>query len=581
MPVAAAVRKKESHTKSTEQTKVGSIEKMLSSPFAPLAVTGLFLLILVTWTCVDSSLPVHDAAWHSTYSNSVKQWLSRPRGWSWQTLNAILCMQPNYPAAVWFFNGFCKLFVGDSIWAERMILALHLCILNASSWLLANAVWKDRMKATLTLIFLDCCPLILALQHVSFIDLPHTAFFAAYLCSLAYWWNDTTWKRTALTAVLFGLDCASKQIAVLYAVPVLAVLGVILLLKRQFKPILQLLAIGLTGAAFLLTWVIPNFTELTQYTHHRSNLGATRFGFVAGVMRNAQVSASLIVQSFSPLMAAVLAALLFVRKKDGIKQLWLPLAATTIGIVLLLTVAFWNIPESRYFGPVMITLSMLLACQMANAYRSDNKKGGALLLVTITLCLVQTGLLCFQKRPVVTHPVVIGLSPVFKYLGISDSMLVNELPYYPKGDPWKQEWMFRFIEEIEGRGRPVYLNVLANSPEFNQGTLACMARMRKPCVFPTTWRCSMPDVSDSFTCTDKELHFMQWVALKTGPQYCRWFDERSSNNYEEVVGKLQKTDGLFIEAARQPLPDGTELVLYQNKFWMFNKNALPAAGGAH
>jgi len=162
------------------------------------------------------------------------------------------------------------------------------------------------------------------------------------------------------------------------------------------------------------------------------------------------------------------------------------------------------------------------------------------------------------------------VSKVYKWLGVLVPMIYTKLSYVPKGDPWKQEWLFNFIEQIEGKDRPVYLSVLANSPEFNQGTMVCMAHMRKPCVFPITWRCNMPDVSDSFACSDSELHFMQWIVEKTGPQYSRWFDEKSRQNYEAVLAKL-KDKANFTEAARQQLPDGTELVLYQNNYWKFNR----------
>jgi hypothetical protein len=237
------------------------------------------------------------------------------------------------------------------------------------------------------------------------------------------------------------------------------------------------------------------------------------------------------------------------------------------------TATYFAYPEPRYFGPVMITLSMLLALGAAGLCR-EARKGAALVVSGIAVCTLQALLLCFQTAPIVTHPKVKNLSPVIAGAGMGDPFLTCKIPYTAAGDPWKREWMFDVIEKEE-HGRPVYLNVMENNPEFNQGTILCLSRLRHSCVSPTTWRgnYNMPDCSDSFVAGDKELHFMQWVCLKTGnEQYVPWFDERSKQNYNEIVDKLQHS-GLFIEAGRQQLPDGSDLVLYQNKFWKFQRKS--------
>lgn len=575
--------------------------QMLSTPAAPFVVTTIFLTILAVWSALDHLIPMHDAAWHSIYSNSVKGWLSRPRGWSLQSLNAILCMQPNYPAGAWFLNGSFKLLLGDSLLAEHCILGIHLCILNAATWVMANALTKDRAKATLSLIFLDSTPLILFLQHVSFIDLPHTALFASFFCALSCWWQKPDWKKTLLTSIFFAFYCASKQIAVFYGAPILAVMALTLILQKRFSVLAQLTTIGAFGAAALSTWIVPNHAELTKYTQNRSALAAQRIGLFAGLTRNFAMTASSLWQGFSPLMSLALVLNFFNLRMKDVEQLWIPAVGACTGILLINSVAFFNLPEARYFGPVMVPMALFLAAACVNFCERGSQKNlaaeakelhsevtaedsslskskqqnlrGLSLIGLVSLCIIQALLLCFQKTPVICYEgdqPTDKVSKVYKWLGVLDPMINTRLSYVPKGDPWKQEWLFNFIEQVEGKGRPVYLSVLPNSPEFNQGTMVCMAHMRKPCVFPTSWRCTMPDVSDSFNCSDKELHFMQWVVEKTGPQYCRWFDERSRQNYEAVLEKLRNKDN-FTEAARKRLPDGTELVLYQNNYWKFNR----------
>jgi len=540
------------------------LEKILSSPVTPFVITLFFVAVLLVWSFYDHALPGHDAAWHSSYSSSVKQWLGRPKAWSLLSYCALLSMQPNYPAGSWFFNGFCKIILGDSLFSEHAILAVHLCILNLSTFLLVNLLLKDRLKATLSLLVLNCCPLILFLEHISYIDLPHTAFFSAFLAAAVWWWQKRDWKRALVCAVLFSLDCISKQIAVLYSVPLLCVFAGILVYKKQFASLLQLVVIGLSGALALCSWVIPNLNSLLFYTHNRSSLETERVGFFVGVMRNLKMAGPEILEAVSPLMALML--LLGCRRisKSDWQAVWPVLLAPLLGAGFMLCGAFFNLPETRYFGPLMIPFSLLLACALSSFIRES--KLSLATAAGLSVCIAQALILCFQQTPVIFDLSKSDKRSAFVFFGVTDPQLTQYLSYMPSGDPWKQQWLFDFIEKAEHKLRPVYLNVLDNSPEFDQGSLLCVSRMRRSCVFPTTWHCTMGDMSDSFKCSDEELRAMQWLLLAGGNRSCRWYDQASQDNYNAVIAKL-KNSGQFIEAARQPLPDGSQMVLYRSKLW--------------
>jgi hypothetical protein len=541
------------------------LEKVLSSQMTPFVITLCFVVVLIIWSLYDHSLPVHDAAWHSTYSSSVKQWLERPRTWNLQSYVALLSMQPNYPAGSWFFNGLCKIILGDNLFSEHMILAVHLCILSLSTYLLSNLLWKDRLKANLSLLILNCCPLILALEHISFIDLPHTAFFAAFLTSAVWWWQKHDWKRALICAALFALDCISKQIAVLYSVPLLFVFAALLVYRKQFAGLLQLAAIGMSGALLLCTWVVPNLNSLLFYTHNRSSLEAERVGFFVGMFRNLKMGGPEIFEAVSPLMAFLLVFSCRKIPKSDLQTAWPALFAPLIGAALVLCAAFFNLPETRYFGPLMIPFSLFLGSALTNMLR-QSKNARIAVVTALAACVIQALVLCFQQTPVVFAGGVPDKRPAFVFFGVTDPQLTQRLSYVPNGDPWKQRWLFDFIENAEHRKRPVYLNVLDNSPEFNQGTLLSVSRMRHSCVFPTTWHCTMGDISDSFNYSDEELRAMQWLLLAGGNRSCRWYDQRSKDNYEIVLTKLRNSTQ-FVEAARELLPDGSDMVLYRNKRW--------------
>ncbi|MBX9721767.1 MAG: hypothetical protein K2X81_10255, partial [Candidatus Obscuribacterales bacterium] len=318
----------------------------------------------------------------------------------------------------------------------------------------------------------------------------------------------------------------------------------------------------------LSTWVIPNYHELANYSQLRSSLAAERIGFFAGVWRNLQAAAVQIFQSFSPLMVALLLlSSKFIRKED-LKEVWPVILSPVAGALLMLITAFFNYPEPRYFCAVMLPLSIVLAAAFAKQCRSSNK-GSNFASAGILLASTQALLLCFQSAPAVPSEAFTNPNPIFTGLGINDAFLRTKIPFYPAGDPWKQTWMFQYIENIE-RNRLVYLNVLSNSFEYNQGTLVCLSRMRHSPVCPTTWRTCMPDQTDSFNFTEQDLHSMQWVLLQKNGASTHWYDKASKEKYDEVVNKLESGEQ-FIEAAKQPLPDKSELILYRNKYWMFTR----------
>jgi hypothetical protein len=231
-------------------------------------------------------------------------------------------------------------------------------------------------------------------------------------------------------------------------------------------------------------------------------------------------------------------------------------------------VAYYNVPEARYYAPLVVALSLLAGAASASFLRKS-RNGELFVIAGGAACIAQALLLCFQPLPANFTQLQLASRPVNFLSGVRETYFLEHLAYVPPGDPWKQEWLFDLIEKAEGK-RAVYLNVLSNSKPYNLGTIGFVGKLRKSKVKTTTWRGIGADISDTFYYTDDSLRCMQWVVEKTGDENGKFFDKTSRDNYLSVLEKLHH-NGKYIIAARTGLPDGTELVVYRNTDW-FAKN---------
>jgi len=542
-------------------------EKILSARFTPFVVSGIFVALLLAWSRLDFSIPTHDAANHSNYSSLVEQWLCRPKGWNLDSLRSILTLMPNYPAGGWFFNAICKIIVGNSRFGEQIILALHLLILNFAVWKSCMFLLKNRAQAALSLIFLDCCPIILVLQHSPLLDLQQTALFMLFFWCLLCWWQNQSWKNTWPLALLFGFYCVTKQTSILYSAPSLCVAGLISLYQKRFASVAQLGVVALSAALMLLTWVLPNWTYLFSYSQERGSFASQHMGVLSSIFFDIKESLFLIVQGLSLPLAVMLVAMALARKirVGDLKSLSPLLLSSFAGTILISILAYYNAPEARYYAPSVVALCVLLAAAAANLLRSS-RLGEYAVVAALLASFVQALLLCFQPLPPASSAPLMLERPQNYISGVREVNMLEHLAYVPKGDAWKQLWIFDVIEAADP-GRSVYLNVLSNSKPFNLGTLAFVAKLRKSKVKVTIWRGIGANITDTFAYTDESLRCMQWILEKTGDENVPFFNSSSHDSYLEVLQKI-KAGGKYIVWSKQKLPDGTELILYRNKDWM-------------
>lgn len=525
-------------------------------------MVAFFSMLLLIWSLLDHAIPSHDAAAHSGYSSMVRQLLTHTREWNIVSLTAILKIMPFYPAGVWFLNGFCKAFIGESHFAEQVILTGYLALLSLGVWSSTYLLLRDKFKATLAVFFLNTCPVILYLGHSPYIDLPFVSMLSLFCSSAIYWWQKKDWKSTALMSLLFGISCICKQLTLMYSLPLLAVLGLICLLKRDYRAIAQLIVLAISTALFLSTWVIPNYQDIVTYSHNRSAYASANYGFWQCFAKNILNSFYLSFQSISLGACGMALFAAFNLSKNDWKRLAPLMGSIIFGIVFINWIAYYNAPESRYFAPLAVALCIILGAGTANYIRSG-RVGQIVSAVCLLLLFVQSCCLSFTALPPRWTESSRIQNPAVFLSGIRERNMLEHLPYVAGGDAWKQEWLFNLIESRDGKS-PVYLNVLSNSKPYNLGSISFVGRARKSHVKPTSWRGCGPDMRDTFGYSAESPSYMHWIIEKTGDENGAFFDEQSRLNYLNIL-QILKQSGHFLEIGRQPLPDGTELIVYRNR----------------
>lgn len=545
-----------------KSSSISMTESVLGSELAPYAVATFFFAALMFWSFLDQSVAAHDPAWHSWSSSMVRQFLAHPKSWTVDGLLTMLSMQPAYPAGVWFFNGALKLILGVSHWSDQIILGIHLLILNLGTYLSAQLLFRDRLKSVIAQILINCCPIIMAIAHEPLLDLPFSAAFSVFFAAFLFWQQNQSWKRTAILAFIFGACCITKQSAIMYCSPCLVLAAGICAWKRQFQSVFQIACVFAAAGIFLLSWVIPNWKGLHEYSQYHTAFAKQMGNPLILFAENVACSTGRLVEGASLLVFLSFLALTFKIEKSDWKSAF-PLILTSFGGGLLtLATAYYIInPQSRYFTPQLICISILLGSALAKLLRS---KMQGLALILIGACITQALALSFRARPTYLDSSMQGKR--YKTLAdarvMADYALREHLWYVPEKDLWKQEWLLNFIEKAQP-GQFTKLLILSNSKPYNKGSLMMLAANRHSKISCDSWHGSGADWTDTFHINEYELNKITWFAEKSGDDTrSNFFDQESKNDYMKILDML-RTSGKYREAGRTKLPDGTELVLHQ------------------
>ena len=546
------------------------ISLFLQSKFCTAGIITFFILALIAWHCLDKTVPGYDPAWHCIYSSTMRRFFTHVHEWSIPNVVALLRQHFNYPAGGWIFNGLLKVVFGDTAFADRACLVVQTLILAIGFYKLSMYTWGDRVKANCGLLFLLCAPVICALEHLPLLDLLQTTAFTCYAAALIYWNSTKTWKSAVIAALFFGFYCTTKQIAVLFGAPVLVLLTLYSLYKRNYKEFFQVSLILAAAPVFLLLWVIPNLAELKMYVSARGQIGSTLLEKFLFVVRNVRLSSAAIWESVSPLTVLPVLLLFWSSNwKANAQKVLLPSVAALGGLLLMIVVFYYNVPEARYFGAIAVAFCLFSGGIVGEAIKSSISWKRALATCLLLFLPVQMLALNFSQAPLIKRPIPLNVSPVFDWFGVSsDILLRNDVALDANGDSWKQKWVIDTIEKVE-KIRFVYLNVLPSTWEYNQGSFSYLCSVHKSHIIPVTWRACNPDMTDGFVSKPSDAAAMDWFLIKTGYQGTL-SPEKSKEAYQTVVNFVEKS-GDFVLIDKTALPDGSELKLYRKdyaKLWL-------------
>ncbi|MBX9570442.1 MAG: hypothetical protein K2X77_16210 [Candidatus Obscuribacterales bacterium] len=539
---------------------------ILQNKFCTAGVIAFFILALLVWHCLDKTIPGYDPAWHAMYSCTMRRFFTHAHEWNIPNLTVLLRQHFGYPAGGWIFNGLLKVVFGDGAFADRACLIVQTLVMAIGFYKLSMYTWSDRVKANTGLLFLLCAPLICGLEHLPLLDLLQTMAFTCYAAALMYWNSTKTWKSTLIAALFFGFYCTTKQIAMLFGAPVLVLLAVYSLYKRNYKEFLQVSLILAACPLFLLIWIIPNFAELKMYLSARGQIGPTLLEKLSMILVNAQKSSIQIWESVSPLTVLPV-FLLFWRSnwKDNAQKVVLPTVAALGGFLLMIVIFYYNNPEARYYGAAAVAFSLFAGGIVGEAIKSSISWKRALATGLLLFLPVQMLSLNFSQAPVVKRPIPLNVDSKFDWFGLrSDVFLRSNIALDANKDSWKQQWAIDSIEKVD-KIRFVYLNVLPSTWEYNQGSFSYLCNVRKSRVIPVTWRFCNPDMSDGFSKTPSDAATMDWFLVKTGFQGSPVSPQKSAEAYQNVVDFVEHS-GDFALIDKTGLPDGSELKLYRKDY---------------
>lgn len=547
------------------------IALLLQSKFFTAGVITFFVLALLVWHCLDKVIPGYDPAWHCMYSSNIRRFLTHAHEWSIPNFVALLRQHFGYPAGGWIFNGLLKVFFGDSAFADRACLIVQTLIMAIGFYKLSMYTWTDRVKANCGLLFLLCAPLICGMQHVPLLDLLQTMAFTCYAAALMYWNSNKTWKAAGIAALFFGFYCTTKQIALLFGAPVLVLLALWSLYKRNYKEFFQVGLILAACPVFLLIWIIPNFAELQLYLSSRGQIGSTLLEKLSLIGRNLRMSSGQFWESVSPL--TVLPVLLLFLKsnwKANAQKVLLPCVAALGGSLIMVVVFYYNVPDSRYYGAIAVAYCLFAGGIVGEAIMSSSSWKKTLATCLLMFLPFQMLTLNFSPAPLIKQPVVQKVSPAFSCFGLnSDFFLRTTVAFDGSKDSWKQQWAIDTIEKTE-KGRYVFLNVLPSTWVYNQGSFSYLCNVRKSHVVPVTWRGCNADMTDSFSHKPSDTASIDWFLIKTDYQGASLTPEKSAEAYRTLTNFVEHS-GEFVLIDKTTVPDGSELRLYRKdyvKLWL-------------
>jgi hypothetical protein len=249
------------------------------------------------------------------------------------------------------------------------------------------------------------------------------------------------------------------------------------------------------------------------------------------------------------LLAIFLLSLFFMPAKKHL--LLVPLTISAVGGFVLTCACAWTglVSDQRYTAPFLIAAAIYSGFFLEDLLTAKKPWQQAIAAMAIIYATANYAFFNFMPYPL-SAPSLPWQISIFDH---------NGNPSHPAD--WGHTLVLETIEKTDGH-KPVYLNVLTNSPMLHAHTFQLLLKeKRNNTIMPTSSR-SWTIVGDKVQFSPATALYYQWYLLKTGSLgYC-FYDKESELNFKHLVYFVCHS-GKYTLMAQQALPDGSELMLYR------------------
>lgn len=521
-------------------------------------VVMVFAALVPIWFSFEHRIPTIDESGHILNAFTYADLFRHPRLLRAEWWHQLLSVNSFYPPFAHMVNGLFKAIFGGSRVVDIAVLTLFNIALSLSVYGIAMRLTRSTLASVLSAVVINLYPELALLNRAFWLDFPLTAMVGVGLFSLLNFRSNPTWRHAVLAGVALGAACMTKQIAVVYLVLPAATVFFEKIAGRTkfFSDAIKLSFAGLIAAAMSAPWFILNAEKAKQMADEC----AVTITHPQTFMGNLQHYAQVLPATMSPfLLVAFVLALIFARNVVT-RQLYLLLLSAAGGVVAVCTLT-WILPKPQYIAPALITAAVVTGCFLAELVESEKglvRKIGWIGLVAAVLQILS---LEFSPYPVSTPK---WFSDIGRSMGntISEPRLGVTL-VNPRPDvDWGQHWAMREIDKLD-KGRKIYLNILANSPDLNVHTFELIAHDLHSEVVPTTSR-KYTIGGDTATFSPTEALYYHWYLIQSENHY-QGFANKASEKAFEQLKQFVKTDSHFNQVSSHPLPDGSTLTLYRQR----------------
>lgn len=517
------------------------------------AVIGTFMLGLTVWSLIDHSIPKWDTACHLMRGYECAGLLQAHHHLT-RKIAELVTFSVYYPPVTYYVHGALISIFGPSIFLDVLPRFLWYGLSALSLFFVGEKIFRDRALATLSVAIFSAYPLIFGHSHTSFIDLPMTAMVFLSFWRLLEWKDNPTWRNAVMFGVALGLTLLSKQSAALFvALPLLLLLADSL--RQNRKSALMLVSAGAIASAFLLSWMIPNYSACKETVNTFNGSGIAGGSLLDGSFSGLTSYLLQAPECFSYIGLAVFLASLF--QSSTQRRLWIVATGTVSALILLNSVPWLPTkPEFRYVMPLMGYAALSTAALLVWLWRRQTILSKALVMIVCGFMALQYLTSSFFRAENFQQP----FRNLLQVVG-----LPNQSRCYTPYVDWGNEWVLKTVDKAANH-QPSWLIVLPDKRELQVDGLKYLAKVFDTQVQPTTWR--------MFTIKGYEFNYPKEL-LKCPNYYLdmegsevsdskKFVDEKAKERFCNLISIL-KTSGDFDRIGTKSLPDGNLLVLYKRK----------------